>query len=355
MATTEKMLPPGMMPGKEEIEKYTRLYADPDFSLSGLIESFDSSVLSEDYERTFCKRYPYYTLVGNDEDVKGWEWDPLVHRTDLMKISHRGDMEEFERAEERFRVQSSLGGEKLEKAYKTLRSKFSTAIGSKVCLDYLKNQTAAFTSEELEKQRQDFKKWEEERNKEWKKQQERQEYYYQILSNDPDLEDLEYYSLTEEEVKELKALREEMMDGPEPVPEGYVSEYHYIKGTRILPIKSVKLRMLRKALKINQRDFAKRIGYPNVNKYAKLEQGELADIDLNIYYAFPDDMIRAVVDATYCNPYWLEDDLEDSIYMVDEEQTADNKEDACGNDNTNWDYPMFVTAKVIREWWVRKS
>lgn len=101
MATTEKMLPPGMMPGKDEIDKYTRLYA--------------------------------------------------------------------------------------------------TAIGSKVCLDYLKNQTAAFTSEELEKQRQDFKKREEERNKEWKKQQERQEYYYQILSNDPDLEDLEYYSLTEEE------------------------------------------------------------------------------------------------------------------------------------------------------------
>ena len=95
MATTEKMLPPGMMPGKDEIDKYTRLYADPDFSLSGWIESFDSSVLSEDYERAFCKRYPYYTLVGNDEDVKGWEWDPLVHRTDLMKISHRGDMEEF--------------------------------------------------------------------------------------------------------------------------------------------------------------------------------------------------------------------------------------------------------------------
>ena len=61
----------------------------------------------------------------------------MRRQTDLMDISHRGDMEELERAEERFRVQSSAGGEKLEKAYKTLRSKHSTAIGSKVCLDYL--------------------------------------------------------------------------------------------------------------------------------------------------------------------------------------------------------------------------
>lgn len=49
MATTEKMLPPGIMPGKDEREKYIQLYEGPEFTLCDRVTSFDSSVLPKTY------------------------------------------------------------------------------------------------------------------------------------------------------------------------------------------------------------------------------------------------------------------------------------------------------------------
>ena len=46
-ASTEKIVPPGLIPGKDEGEKYRKLYQDGDFTLVDKIRSFDSSVLSE--------------------------------------------------------------------------------------------------------------------------------------------------------------------------------------------------------------------------------------------------------------------------------------------------------------------
>ena len=85
MATTEKMLPPGMMPGKNEIEKYIQLYEDdPEFTLADRIEDFDSSVLDKRYVDTFCSRYPYYTGVGNEVDA----WiDGTRSRLGLIQLS----------------------------------------------------------------------------------------------------------------------------------------------------------------------------------------------------------------------------------------------------------------------------
>ena len=119
-----------------------------------------------------------------------------------------------------------------------------------------------------------------------------------------------------------------------------------------IPIKAIKIRNLRKQIKKNQRDFAKLIGYPNVNKYALLEMGELEKIGLSLYEAFPDSLIKDICDATDANPYWLEDSSEESIYDVDEERTAKTTEEARSSFNM---YAMFTTSKVIREWWMKKK
>lgn len=55
---------------------------------------------------------------------------------------------------------------------------------------------------------------------------------------------------------------------------------------------------------MNQRDFAKRIGY-NINKYPMLEHGHLDKLGVcSSSEAFPLDFQKRVVDATYAKPYW---------------------------------------------------
>ena len=132
------------------------------------------------------------------------------------------------------------------------------------------------------------------------------------------------------------------------IPDGYVREYDYKRGNYAIPIMSVKLRMVRKAVGLNQRDFAKRIGY-NINKYALLERGELDELGLNVYDAFPAELLKNVVDASYANPYWLERKDEESVCDVDEEKTAKTVEEA-----EEWMMPMFAEAKVIRYWWAHR-
>ena len=334
MATTEKMLPPGLMPGKEELDVYNELFKDQNFTLKDRINSFNSSVLPEEYVLAFCKRYPSYTLVGDDS----WKDDPLKHRYDLMKIGHRLDMEELGRREASFRARKD------EKSYKSLRAAFSTAIGTKVCVDYLEAQCSTFTPEELTRQVIEYKEAEKKRHEEWEEEQKAREKIIQIAEDDADfLTDLDYYNLNE---KELKVLEEMLEEEPLYIPDGYIKEYNSRRGEYVIPIMSVKFRMIRKELKINQRSFAKRIGYPNVNKYALLEQGKLDELGLTIYDAFPIELIKSVVDATYANPYWLEREDEESLYDIDENKTATTVEEA-----REWMMPMFAEAIVIRYWW----
>ena len=103
---------------------------------------------------------------------------------------------------------------------------------------------------------------------------------------------------------------------------------------------------------LTQRNFAKRIGY-NVNKYALLEQGKLEKLGFySLSRAFPPDFIKRVVDASYANPYWLEDPDEYSYEYVDPEETAMTADEAM----RSWDkYAMFADAKVIRYWHSRKG
>lgn len=146
--------------------------------------------------------------------------------------------------------------------------------------------------------------------------------------------------LTEEEL-------EERLYGPE-VPYGFTVDYDWRHDQKLIPIMSVKLQALRKAAGFTQRDFAKRIEY-NINKYALLEQGKLEKLGLtSLSDAFPVELIKRIVDATYANPYWLEDYEEGSECNVDPDQTAMNIEEAQFPDDQ---YPMFADFRVIRYWW----
>lgn len=98
------------------------------------------------------------------------------------------------------------------------------------------------------------------------------------------------------------------------------------------------MKMVRKALGLTQREFAKRLG-TNINKYGQLETGKIND--------FPDGFIKTLVDATSANPYWLEDDEAEEC---DEDKTAMTVDEA----QKDW-HPMFTDAKVIRYWWSRKT
>ena len=342
MATTEKMLP-GIMPGKDELEKYISLYADPDFSLEDRIEHFDSSTLPKAYIETFCRRYPAYTLVGlSEEEEKALAEKPVLMRRDTMAVGHKMNLENFQSKESRFRE------EKNEKAYKALRSAFSTAIGSKVCFDYLDRQCDQYTREEHARQIAEYEIAREKSWKEWKEKEACRKRLRAILESDPYLEG-DYDDLSDEEYEELEEMQGAMFaDWYSPF--GYTREYSPREWEMVdIPVPSVKFRTIRKALKLNQRDFAKRIGY-NINKYQLLEQGKLEKLGYEtIYEAFPDTLIKAVVDATYANPYWLEDWREESVDSADQEKTAKTVQEAEGI----WDIPMFADAKVIRHWWSR--
>ena len=336
MATTAKMLPAGMMPARSEFEKYKAMFlVDTSFTLVDRIESFDYSSLSAEFIKAFCKRYSSYTGVGGET-----YGEPVADRSHMMTISHHMDIEELKNKEAKFRNEPS------EKTFKNLRAAFSTAVGTKVCQDYLAGIAAGMTPEEHKTEKEKYAA----REKAWHEKYERMKRIRQIAEDDPDFwEDTEYYGLDDED---LKLLDEMMEEEPFHIPYGFVQQYSSGRREYVtVPIKSVKIRNLRKQIKKNQRDFARLIGYPNVNKYCLLEMGELEKLRLSIWDAFPDSLIKDICDATDANPYWLEDESEDSIYNVDEEKTAKDTEEAQNDFSM---YAMFSTSKVIREWWMNK-
>ncbi len=335
MASTEKMLPDGYMPGKEELEKYYRLYQDPEFSLSTQIESFDSCSLPDKYIQTFCSRNPHYTGIGKKIDP---EWlDPIDKRCEMMRFSYQMDMQDFHWKEERFRREGS------EAAYKALRAAFVTCIGGKICTDYVQMEFENTSEEELSQQKMAHAA----KEAEWEAKQERRKKIAAIAKADPYfLEDTDYYDLDEEDIAEAEAMIEESK--PRYLEPGWTEAYDARRGYYITPVIAVKVQMARKAVKLTQREFAKKIGYPNVNRYALLEQGRLEDLGLSLYRAFPKEMIKNVAEVTGANPYWLEKKDEDSIYTVRKDETAKTVEEA------HWDlygWYMFTTDQVIRYWW----
>lgn len=343
--TTEKMLPEGFMPGKDELLFYRDQYAsDASFSLFTRIDSFDISLLNTESIEAFCKRYSSYTGVGDS----GW-WEPMRDRARLMAVSFMFEKSNFERAEQRFRDHPD------EKSYKNLRAAFSAVIGQKVCLEYLKKKEAFMTEAQhaAEKARKEMK------DKAWEEKRARRKKILAIAKEHPgfvsDMQfDEEYfietYHLSDEDQKEIDEMVEEEeaeRRKRDNIPYDHIEKYDYWDGYYSVPILAEKLRRIRKTLKMNQRDFAKLISFPNANKYMKYEQGKLDRLDKRE----KTELIKNVCDATCANPYWLEKELEETVYEADEDQTAKTVKEA----RSLYEYPMFAANSVIRQWWIQNQ
>ena len=138
-------------------------------------------------------------------------------------------------------------------------------------------------------------------------------------------------------------------------PWGYTVTYNRWGEMEFIPLISVKLRMIRKKLGMNQRDFAKRIGW-NINKYSLMEQGKIEKLGCRYpEEAYPIRFILRVAETTGANPYWLTNDEEESIYDVDSDRAARKASEAVYQGLGG--YMMFVEPLAIKEfkryrlWW----
>lgn len=317
---TEKIIP-GVLPPKEE-------RADVDFL--SIYDSFDATTLSDDQLKKFAPRNPYVTAWNTDEQryykVNGVTYpipdSPIEERLHHGQFCMKSYRQDIEAAVSAWKNGSSTG-------YKNARQVLIQAIGYKACTEYVQRIYDAMTEEQ---RREDQVNW-----KRWSKYCDDQRAAEQaVFEKDPE-------DMTDWELE----LLEEKIYGPD-IPEGYTADRDWRHENQYIPVMSLKLQKIRKAAGFTQRDFAKKIGY-NINKYALLEQGKLEKLGFTkLDEAFPGDLVKKVVDLTYCNPYWLEDLDEYSADEVDENMTAMTVEDAKFPEDQ---YPMFVDAKVIRYWW----
>ena len=130
-------------------------------------------------------------------------------RARLMAVSVMLEKSNFKRAEERFRDNPD------EKTYKNLRAAFSTMIGQKVCLEYLKKKEASMT----EAQHAAEKARKETADKAWEEKWARRKKIFAIAKEHPgfvsDMQSdeeyfIETYHLSEEDLREI----EEMVEKP---------------------------------------------------------------------------------------------------------------------------------------------
>ena len=320
MVSTEKILPPGMMPGKDEIELYIQKYKDPEYTLLDVINSFDSSTLDQKGKEAFQRRYPSSTGVGYKDDRP---LQPVYERYELMATLHTEYMRDLKVEESYFRKKESPN------AYKALRAAFSKAIGIKVCLDCLKAELAETPKEVQEKQAKVYDLYRKEQEEKW----DRKERIYDLMDSDPDfLRNRGSYDLDNEDHAIINQMVRDWRTARDNEPSVQVQ----------------KLTMLRKQLKLNQRAFAKKIGYP-VSKYPQLEQGKISEyrLDRRELLMNPEDLdwFMHLLKETKANPHWLLDENELSLDSVNEKATLGD-----GNDN-GWMDPMFATEEEIQKWY----
>jgi transcriptional regulator with XRE-family HTH domain len=320
---TEKIIP-GVLPPREETEGV-------DFT--GIYDLFDASVLTEEQLLKFAPRNPWMTALDRDQGYYRYgsetypvPVEPVTRRLSLgefcVKDSCRCDI-----------LQAEKGWKEGKKnGYKNARVMLIKGISMKACTEYVRRQYRSMSPEEVKEEQENWDRW--------------SRYCDERRAQLEELRSRDYEDLSEEE-------RDRAYGRMQSPPPGYTFDYSWHRRDQIyIPVMSLKLLALRKALGLTQRDFAKRIGY-NVNKYALLEQGRLEKLGFyTLREAFPSDFIKNVVDASYANPYWLEDQEEYSLEDVDPEETAMTPDDAVLCEEK---YAMFVDAKVIRYWHSRKG
>ena len=301
MAVSTEKLIPGLLPPKEG-----RL---EDVDWSAIVDAFDPSTLSEKALFELARRNPYYTLAGVEEKCFVWEGKSYPIPGDTVD-------KRLEFAESCFKH----GAEEMlnKRTYRERRAALITVIGLKAAAYYVKRQDQRMTEAEKIEEYQILAKW--------------RAYCEERRIQEEAWADREIDDLTPDEL-------EERLYGP-VIPAGYTTNYNWRNDEMYIPILSVKIKMLRKAVGLTQKVFAKKIGY-NVNKYPLLEQGRIRELGFeSIEDAFPIDLVKRIVDLTYANPYWLESDDEDG-----DEGTAMTVDEAMDGEY------MFADASVIRYWW----
>ena len=320
---TEKIIS-GVLPPKEETEGVDFL---------GIYDRFDASTLTEEQLLKFAPRHPWMTALDRDNGY--YRYGSETYAVPVETVVRRLSFGEFCVKESyRYDIQEAEKGWKEGKknGYKQARTALISGISMKACTEYVRRQYRRMSPEEL---MQEEKNWDR-----WSRYSEERRAEMEALRS-RDFEDLS------EEEKDRAYGR---MESP---PLGYTFDNNWNhRDQDYIPVMCLKLLALRKALGLTQRDFAKRIGY-NVNKYALLEQGKLEKLGFySLSQAFPPDFVKTVVDASYANPYWLEDLDEYSFEDVDPEETAMTAGEAMRSEDK---YAMFVDARVIRYWHSRKG
>ena len=286
--STEKLIP-GLLPPKEG-----RL---EDVDWKGIVERFDPSTLSEKALFELARRNPYETQAGVKERLYNYDGkaypvpgDPVARRLSFVEFRFKREVEEM--------MQRNT--------YKERRTALIAVIGVKAAVYYVQKQAESMSQEDKREEIENLERWE------------------------------RYCDQRQQEEADIL---------PEGVPpEGYTENYSWRSDEQFIPVKSVKMKMLRKGTRLVQKDFAKKIGY-NINKYALLEQGRIKELGFeSVDEAFPTELVKRIIDLTYANPYWFEDD--DCIDDVDENRTAGSVEEATCDQ-----YAMYADAAVIRYWW----
>lgn len=290
--STEKIIP-GVLPPKEETEGVDFL---------AIYDGFDAASLSDEQLKKFAPRNPYITAHRSEEryyKIDGKTY-PVPHSPITERLHHGEFCIQLHRR--------NIEAEVARGSYKNARAELVKAIGIKACTEYVRRQYDSMSEEEIEAAQAAWDRWS-------RYCDERQSASYE--------------------------------DAWEERPYGYTIDTDWKHHQKYIPLMCIKLKNLRKNVRLTQHDFAKRIGY-NVNKYAQLEQGKLEKLGLgSLREAFPPDFIKSVADATYANPYWLEDNSEEGEF-ADSDLTAISVDEAHFPRD---EYPMFVDVKVIRYWW----
>ena len=241
MRPTDQLVPAGTIPAKEEYEKYKELYASSeDYSLISGIHSLDTASLPEQTVRMFCKTHSIWTGVGSDGELD----ESLQERYSVLCVSLQLDEQELRLRESFFRRDSSPA------QFGYLRAACVRMVKTKVSRDYVKAQVDLLTPEELSEETERCRRLREKKEKEREEEEARMDRYYEILENDLYLRNLYYYDLTEEEMDELLDLQEKILSDTGP-DYGRVRRYEFRRGYYDIPILCLKVKILRKALKMD--------------------------------------------------------------------------------------------------------
>ena len=323
---TEDFVP--LLPGKEITEGVDWL---------GILDAFDPSGLEQKYVDECARRDPCNTCYRWDTPAR-----PVEERQQHLLFGF-----ERRRLEECVRRIQNEGLTPV--GYRNARAALIKAIGEKGAIEYNQREYDRLGDAGRKRQAEEYAAYE----KALEEKRSRREKIYAIAREHPGfVNDLRFdegyyvdeYGLTDADFDELDEMLEEEREEARKranIPYDHVERYDWREGYYSVPIIAEKIKAVRKAAGMNQREFARLIGYSNVNKYAKFEKGESGSPT----YWTKIGLIKDVCDATCANPYWLERDDEETLYNVDPEATAET-----GGYADPW--PMYATNRVIREWWM---